>query len=402
MRIAIFSDCYTPVKNGVVTSIAQLKAGLEADGHEVLIFTVAAGGHEDTEAGVIRFRSLPVGLGTELAFGFVNQRRVNRLIRESGIELIHSHTEFCLGVSAVYAADRAGIPRIQTTHTMWEEYSHYILNGKLFRPPLIRGLFRRLLRGASCIVAPSLKARNYYHCIVPEKHIEVVPNGLDLRAFHSGTVSARRRKQLRARWGIGETDRVILFVGRLGKEKRIGELLDTVLPVLRDNASAKMLIVGDGPLGDALRSTAERSGIGRQVIFAGYVDWAAMHGIYAIADVYATASTSEVHSMTLIEALMCSLAVVVRRDDAYLDSVHDGVNGYLAHSDEALGDYLRQLLQSGQRLAEFGRQSHRISAQYSGEAHCRSMAALYQRVLEQHRGGGVADPGQANPSTGTA
>lgn len=385
MRIAIFSDCYFPVKNGVVTSISELKAGLEAKGHHVIIFTVRHKDYQDTESGIIRFPAIPIGLGTELAFGLIDQSTVNSLVRTHRIDLIHIHTEVSLCVSGIRAARRFSIPRVHTTHTMWEDYRHYVLKGWVFRPGLIKMLAKLSLRGASGLVAPSAKAKDYYQRIVPNVPFEIIPNGMQRGNFDRKDFNSERIKQIRGEWGIDTHDKMIVFVGRIGQEKRVDELFDAILPILRDHTDTKLVFVGDGPRKNALQSKAEIHNLSTQILFTGYVDWESVHLLYCIADLFVTASLSEVHSMTMIEAMMCSLPIVARRDTANVGSVSDGQNGYLADSDEDLADKTKQLLQDGNLRKRFGQTSQKIVERYGRVQHSDKMEAFYRRIIAEHR-----------------
>ncbi len=381
MNIGIFSDCYFPVKNGVVTSIAQLKFGLEALGHRVIIFTVQAVGYTETDPDIIRFRSVPIGLGTELSFGLVNQAKVNRIIGSENIQLIHSHTEFNLCISAILAARKCNLPRVQTTHTMWEEYTHYILNGRLVNAAVVRFFVRLLFRGCSGLVAPSTKAANYYGRLLPRIPIRVIPNGMDQDQFRSRSYSKAQRTELRRGLGVNPGDKVILFVGRIGREKRVLELFQAISPVLQSHSETHLIFVGDGPELNALRTRSRNLNIEKQVICTGYVEWDSIGGIYSIADLFVTASLSEVHPMTMLEAMMCSLPVIARKDDSYLDFVQPGCNGYLLDSDADLGEKVAEFLGDPDKLRTFGQASRRIADNFTGQGHARRMEEFYQEVL---------------------
>ena len=381
MNIAIFTDCYFPVKNGVVTSIAQLKSGLEASGHRVILFTVAAEGYRDLDPGIIRFRSFPIGLGTELRFGLVNQGKVNRIVQSENIQLIHSHTEFNLCLSAILAARKFNLPRVQTNHTMWEEYTHYILNGRLITGAVVRFLIRVLFRGCAGLVAPSVKAAKYYGKLLPGIPIRVIPNGMDRDRFESLDFSERELAEMRRKLGILRTDKVILFVGRIGREKRVLELFQAILPVLRFQPEARMIFVGDGPELKTLKARVQALGLEQRVICTGYVEWRSIGRIYGIADLFVTASLSEVHPMTMLEAMMCSLPVVARKDPSYDGSVEHGVNGYLLESDQAFAEKVADLIGDEARLRCFGEASRRIADGFSGQRHAMRMETFYRDVL---------------------
>jgi len=384
LRIAIFSDCYFPVKNGVVTSISELKAGLEAKGHHVIVLTVREKGYRDKESGIIRFPAIPIGLGTELAFGLVNQSTVNCLIQTHQIDLIHIHTEVSLCLSGIRAAGKSAIPRIHTTHTMWEDYRHYVLNGLVLRPGLIKMLAKLSLRGASGLVAPSIKAKNYYQAIVPGIPYEVIPNGMEVGKFKRERFSTPQINQSRNKWAINVDDKVILFVGRIGKEKRVDELFDAILPILQNCPQAKMVFVGDGPRRKPLQSKANNLKLSERCLFTGYVNWDSVHELYCLADLFVTASLSEVHSMTIIEAMMCSLCIVARRDQSNMESVSNGENGYLVDSDTHLTEKIRSLLDDEIRVKRFGQASSKIAKRYSRTEHTNRMEAFYKRVISEH------------------
>lgn len=386
MRVAIFTDCYIPVKNGVVTSIGELKAGLEAKGHHVIVFTVQVKGYEDEEDGIIRFRSIPVGLGTEIAFGLVNQFTVNRMIRFHKIDLIHIHTELNLCISGILAARKFALPRIHTTHTLWEEYRHYLLNGVLLSPALIRVLAKFILGGSAGLVAPSIKAKDYYQSIVPDIPFEVIPNGMDRAKFGYRHFTQQETNEIRKRWNITPDDKVILFVGRIGKEKRVVELFDAILPVLKAKPDTKMLFVGDGPLRKELESRSCNLNMRERILFTGYVNWNSVHEIYTLSALFVTASLSEVHSMTMIEAMMCLLPIVARRDESFVASVTDGVNGYLVESDGDLTEKIMQVVSDEKKLQHMGEESLRVSEKYSGEAHANQMEKFYEHILSRSTG----------------
>ena len=83
----------------------------------------------------------------------------------------------------------------------------------------------------------------------------------------------------------------------------------------------------------------------------------------------------------MIEAMMCSLPVIARKDDSYLDSVQQGVNGYLVDSDAEIGEKVADLIHREDKLMEFGQSSRRIADGYTGQRHADRMADFYQQIL---------------------
>jgi 1,2-diacylglycerol 3-alpha-glucosyltransferase len=382
VNVGLFTDCYLPTKNGVVTSIVQLKEGLERRGHRAIIVTVHMPHFEKADKTVYRFPSLPFIPSIEVRLGLVNNRSLNSIIQEEQIEIVHTHTEFSLGWAAKRAARKRGLPLIHTAHTMYEAYRHYLFFGKLLSPGMVRGLLQAFLAGYDTLVCPSIKAQDYFKSFVPHIHTTVIGNGVSKSRFCPGPLTREEKDGKRKRYGIRSSDRVIIYVGRMAKEKRVEQLLDALTPLLRQHPQYKALFVGRGPAYERLSQAAKRRGLFEQVIFTGYVEWEQMHKLYSIADVFVTASLSEVHPMTLIEASLSGLPIIARRDDGYVNLVRDDYNGYLTDTDQELAERLSEILSNESRLMEFSRNGLTLSDESNAETHVQKIEALYQQVAK--------------------
>jgi 1,2-diacylglycerol 3-alpha-glucosyltransferase len=383
MNVAIFTDCYLPTKNGVVTSIIQLKEGLEHRGHKMIVFTVATPGYDERDSTVYRFPSIPFNSEIELRLGIVNPGVVHRIVREEGIQIIHTHTEFSLGWAAKYAARRMRLPLVHTAHTMYEEYRHYVPVGQLLPARVIQGWVRLFLRGYDALICPSAKAQRYYRSFLPHIGTVVIGNGVCRDRFQPDPLTGEEKRQTREILGIQPADKVIIYVGRMAKEKRAWELLGALIPLLQQHPQYKVLFVGRGPSYKQMIAAVKENAVSEQTIFTGYVDWQHMHKLYSVADVFVTASLSETHPMTLIEAAMCGLPIVARRDDAYADLVEDGYNGYLVDSDRQIAERVSQILDDESRRLELSQHGPIVAGRFSAEAHVAKIESLYTTVLDQ-------------------
>jgi len=382
MKIAIFTDCYTPIKNGVVTSVKQLKEGLEKKGHLVVVVTVAVPNYEEKDPHILRIASIKLGLGTEQRIGLVQQKKINNFLKEHEIELIHTHTEFSLGFSGKAAAKKFKLPHVHTTHTMWEDYRHYVLNGMLLSPKIIKIGLKIFIKNVKAIIAPSIKAKNYWQKLTPHTLIEVIPNGIDLTKSKNKQLDENKITEMKASLGIKETNKILIFVGRIGQEKRIMELYNTLVPLLKENENLKLLLVGDGPLLAKLKEKTEKLGLVNQCIFTGFVDWETVQILYRVSNIFVTASLSEVHPMTIIEALFSHLPIIARKDESIFDLVANKVNGYLVDTDEELGQKVKELLSQPEFLADFAKASFKLAKNFTAVEHVNHVEKLYQRVLE--------------------
>jgi len=381
MNIALFTDCYLPIKNGVVTSVMQLKEGLESNGHDVIVIAPEVPNYMDKDKNIYRLPSVKLGLGTEQRFAFYHQGPINRFLKKKKIDIIHCHTEFSIGQCGKKAAKKLRIPIVHTTHTMWEDYTHYIFNGKLLTRSMSRKILTNLLKNTNCIIAPSIKAKKYYQELLPNTPIHIIHNGIDQQDFIPTPVKKSEINQLRKEFDLKKNDKILIFVGRIGKEKRVSELFDSVVPVINKIPNVKMIFVGDGPILKDLIKRKTDLHLNKEFIFTGFVNWELIYRLYYISNIFITASLSEVHPMTMIEACICKLSIIARRDDSYLDLVQNGKNGYLVDSDDELTDRIIELLNNNKKLEEFSENSYYISQSFKAEFHVNNVENLYKKVI---------------------
>ena len=368
-------------KNGVVTSVLQLKEGLEKRGHKVMIITIEVPNYDETDPNIYRLPSIYSGLG-EQRFGIINQGVVNRFLKKKKIELVHTHTEFALGYCGKTVAKKLKIPHIHTTHTLWEEYRHYIFNGKLLSRKMVRKIISLFIKNVTLIIAPSVKAKRYNEEAFPEIPVKIINNGIDVSKFKAKNVTKDDINVLKKRYTISLAEKLLILVGRIGTENRVVELLNSVIPIIKKDNKVKIVFVGDGPALKELKSLTKEHNLEKNIIFTGFVSWDTVYILYSMSNVFVTLSLSEVHPMTLIEASMCGLPLVVRKDDSCLDLVDNGVNGYLNDTDQEFTKNLDNLLHDDYLLKKFSYASYEISKKFTAENHVDKVEKLYFKVLE--------------------
>jgi 1,2-diacylglycerol 3-alpha-glucosyltransferase len=381
MNVGIFADCYLPTKNGVVTSIVQLKEGLEQRGHNAIVITVETPYYDKKDMAVYRFPSVPFNSDIEIRLGLANQARVNRIVRREHIEIIHTHTEFSIGWAAKRAARSFRLPLVHTTHTMYEHYRHYLFFGRLLSSKMIRRWLKLFLFNYDALVCPSVKAQDYFKSFMPHIRTVVIGNGVCKTRFRPTFLTGEEKTEARQALGIQPSDKVIIYVGRMAKEKRVIELFNVLTPLLKRYPHYKALFVGRGPSCRHMIEEAKRRNLREQTVFTGYVDWGQMHKMYSISDVFATASLSEVHPVTLIEASICGLPIVARCDSSYVDLIQDGYNGYLVDSDRQIAERLSEILSDETKLLQFSENGLIVADKFNAETHVDKLESLYQQVL---------------------
>lgn len=389
MNIALFSDSYLPTKSGVVTVVVQLKKILEEMGHHVVVVTVDGGkeGGEYDSPEVFRVYSIQSPVGDGQYIGIPNKSEIRDFLQANKIEIIHAHTEFFIGHVAVTLGQELNIPVIATTHTMWEDYyKYYLFLGKLIPRKIIRKTVQQLYKKFYAFINVSKKAHDYFNRpkMLPNIPSAIIPNAIDKKNFISKKYSEEDKKEIKLKLGFSPDDKIIVYVGRVVEEKRLDELYEISKNVVLSQNNVKVLIVGNGAKYEHLVAETSEDNLDKKILFTGFVDWEKLSGYYAIADVFCTVSLSEMHSMTVLEALSLGIPVVCRYDTSFSDTVFDGVDGYFGMSDKEVEEKLIKILGEDEKRAEMSKKAIEVSDRFTLGNHGKRTVAFYKEVLKRY------------------
>lgn len=370
MQIGMITACYKPVVNGVTRMVSLYKSELEKLGHEVTVFTLGRPDPNGDEPGVIRSPGLPLPLGYHLAPRYTAQARA----RLRQMDILHCH-HLLMGLELAYRYGRS--PILYTNHTRYDLYTgNYLPQAVADR--LLRRFWPRLTALADLIVTPSASMRQVMRSFGVRRPITVVENGVDLRPFHTPTDPFTK-----TRLGLPETAVVAVYVGRLAPEKNLPCLLEQFAQARQDCPDLHLLLLGQGPLAAKLRQQANGLGVATAVHFTGELPNEQVANYLAAADFFATASVSEVHPLTLIEALAAGLPIVAPTAPGMVDIVTPHQTGLLTAPDQ-LAAAMRLLAQQPdqrQRLSQAARQaSHRYDIRHTVQ----HSLALYERLHQTY------------------
>lgn len=315
MKIGIFTDAYTPQINGVVTSVCTLKEELEKLGHEIFIITSMVPNYEDKEKNIIRINSVPFMPLPELRIANPIHIKIIRKLLKMKFDVIHTQTEFSIGALGKFISKLSGCPLVHTYHTLYENYTHY-LPGKSFlkaKKNFARNYSRFYCNWADIVIAPTKKVSRILLSYNMYKPIKVIPSGIKLNQFYKN-YSNEELYNARHELNIEDDDKIMLFVGRISKEKNIQFILETLPEIVKYNTKLKFLIVGDGGYTDELKNIIKNEIIEKNVIFAGAKAHEEVSIYYKMADVFVSASNSETQGLTYVEAMAAGLPVLAKAD----------------------------------------------------------------------------------------
>ena len=383
MKILITTDLFTTQTNGVVRSVKNLRRELIALGHEVRILTLSEGSYSYRLGNVYYIRSLPLGaVYPDVRMPTSFRHKLMRQLIAWRPDVIHSQCEFFSFQFAHYISKRTGAPIVHTYHTLYEQYVGYVMPVKELGDVTVSNLSRLRLKRVRRIIAPTRKVEETLRGYGLTAPISVVPSGIKLEQ-HKFRFSAAERCRKRQALGIGENDRVLVNIGRLGYEKNLQELVRFFAPVCRDNPHLFFLIVGDGPAREKLQKLAQELGVENRVIFTGMVPPAQVQHYYQLGDIFVSASTSETQGLTYIEAAANGLPLLCRKDPCLDGVLLPGENGY-DYTDEAqFRTALETMLGQDDWRTEAGKCSEQVAAGYSIQNFGRNVEKIYQEVIGQ-------------------
>lgn len=373
MRIGMMADIYKPHISGVTNYIDLNKRYLEQAGHEVYVFTF--GEHDDDEPHVIRTPGLPIS-EHGLYFNMRYSRPAKALLQT--MDIVHVHHPFLSGQLALRYCRPLHIPVVFTNHTRYDLYAQTYL--PLVPAELSTALLQTYLpffcAAVDLVISPSQGMAGILRELGVKTPIEVIPNGVDLNPYRQAEPFPR------ADFGFAADDVLLIYLGRLAPEKNLPFLLRAFAGLAGAVEKTHLLLVGGGSEEESLREIARQYALTNRVHFLGLQPYVTLPRYLAMCDIFATASTTEVHPLSVIEAMAAGLPVVGLRSVGVGDTVQHGVTGLLAeHSEAALAAQLTRLCLDIELRHKMGNAARQAAEQYAIERTTQLVLSHYERLI---------------------
>lgn len=387
MNIGMFLDTYSPQINGVVTSSKLLKEELTRLGHTVTIVTVKTPEIHEDEENVLRLSSIPFPALPELRIGKPYSNKMMNKIKKLNLDVIHIQTEFSVGIFGRIVAKHLKLPVVHTYHTMYEDYMHYITKGvmKDYAAEVAKKITKIYCSKIDCIIAPTEKTKAALIKYGVKEEIRVIPTGIRISPFKKENFNKNDINNLREKLNIPLDSSVVLFIGRVAKEKSIDVIIKSAPKLIRKISNVKYVIVGDGPENKNLKKLAKKLKVEDSIIFAGKQPRDVISAFYQLGDVFVSASTSETQGLTFIEAMSAELPVVAKFDKNLDGMIQDKENGRMFYNDEELADVLEEVLTNKDENERYKRNAYENVQKYSLKTFGKRVEKVYKDVIKKHR-----------------
>jgi len=390
LRIGLFTDTYAPQINGVSISLQLVSEGLQRRGHQVTIFAPKIPGYTDDQVGVVRLPSLKYLNDPPIYVAVLGTPRSTWSLSRKHFDVLHAHSPLSVGLLAYFMASTKNLPLIYTYHTSITDYTHYlkVIGGTALIRHAARWFSTTSTNLGDQIVVPSPK----FHRLLLEqkvtKPIVTIPNGIELGNFKV----AKNVGSFRNRLGLKADAPILLSVGRVDPEKHLDFLIDAFVKMADRFPEAHLVFAGDGSARKKLEEHAAATNVNDRIHFLGMVSRDELPDLLHDATVFLSASITEVHPISIIEAIASGLPLVAVQDEAFEGMIVENENGHLTPMDVgAFSDTLAMLLADPEKLSRYGKRSLELSEKFSIEQQVKTLENLYfEAILQNWRGSFVS------------
>ena len=379
MRIGMMVDVYKPHVSGITHYISLNKKFLEQAGHEVFIFTFGDLDYPDDETNVIRSPGLPL-VDTGYYLNFRYNRKAKALLLT--MDLVHVNHPFLSGRLALRYCRPLHIPIVFTNHTRYDLYAqaYMPLLPEEISDSFLQSYMPPFCAAVDLVIAPSPGMADVLRSLGVTSPIEVIPNGVELVRYQQTC------EDCRGAFGFTSEDILLVYSGRLGPEKNVDFLMRAFAGVAEAVSKVHLLVIGGGPEEESLKKLADQLGLMDRIHFLGMIQYELMPQYLAMCDIFVTASVTEVHPLSVIEAMASGLPALGIHSVGVGDTVMDGRTGFLASQNQAaFAAKLTRLCLDRSLRQRMGNAARKTSEKYAIERTIQVMLFHYERLILEAR-----------------
>lgn len=366
MRVAVFTDNDFDKVNGVTTALTALLEHAPPD-LAPRVYTAAALGADAPHYLALPSFPVPIPFYSEMAMYVPRYREYLRRVVQDGVDVLHLTTPGPMGLTAMWIAAKTGLPLVGSFHTDLAKYTA-ILSGSSSLGRLMGQYMRWMYGRCAQTLVPSASTRELLIASgVNAGRIALWPRGVDSGHF----TTARRSSRLREQWRVEDDELVLLYVGRISREKGLGMLPEMLYRLRSLRVRHRMVIAGDGPLRRTLADQLP------EAVFTGVLTREEVADVFASGDLFVFPSTTDTAGNVVLEAQASGLPVIVSDEGGPKEHMVPGVTGEVCERSGARhwAHVIATLADDAEHRRELGAAARRYAVSRSWD---HALANVYQ------------------------
>ena len=393
LKILLVNALFHPFKGGVEKHLLELSKALVRKGVKVHVLTARLEGTKEfeefegvkvhripcTELRLPGFYPPPVILAPDV------YSKIAELDGKEHFDLIHLQDRWFpdFSLSLAYAKN-AGKPFVMTLHNARPVgiAPHYTLFGgaydSLFGKPV--------LENSDLIISVSKWAiSDMGHYGIPASKMIAIHNGISPSEYKP---SPARSTRFRKKHGFSKETKLLLFVGRIIRQKGVEYLLDAMPSVLKSVPGARLVIVGRGNRLDKLQARTTKLGLEGKVRFEGFLEEEELKDALCACDAFVLPSLWEVLPVSILEAMACGKPIVASAVGGNAELVEEGFNGFLVakKSSKEMAEKIVAVLSDKKLASRMGENSRkRVIAEFNWDLIAQQTLDAYGKLLKRWR-----------------
>lgn len=392
MRILQITPTFIPSRFGGINLFFNLSKSLVRRGHEVVVYTTdirdrysrlsdIQGTRDIDGIKVYYFGNISHSLSTKYLLSLPMGMAMAVKIEISNFDIIHLHNiRTFQNIIIHHYAKKYGVPYVLQAHGSLTTFFQKGFLKKTF--DVVWG--RRILKDASKLIAVTkTEAEQYKSMGVSEDKIEIIPNGVDLSEFDN----LPQKGEFKRKYGLGDDQRIILYLGRINKIKGLDLLARAFADLSTILKDIKLVIVGpdDGYL-SSLQKLVDILEISDRVLFTGPLYGQEKLEAYIDAEVYVLPSFYETFPVAVLEAFACGIPVIVTDRCGIADVINSQAGLVVPYDKDQLKHALLQMLGDVKMRQEFGEKGRLlVREKYNWEMIAGQIERLYLNCLSPAR-----------------
>lgn len=382
MHIGVFSYYYLPIINGVTITISNWRKLGEKAGHRFTIYIPQPGDKQKLDSAVVPYPAVSLYKRFGITLPLFAEQFVRSEMRQTRPDILHVHHPYFIGKLALIMKKLFGTPIVFTYHTRYADYAraYFPFLSRFVIRRLVTRMIVRFMNQCSAITVANASLQVELRRSGVKTPIFIVPPGIDTKTLALGNRAATRK-----RLGFRSSDFVLLYVGRLAKEKNIFFLLRAFIHIIKINPHVRMFLCGSGLETERIRSFAKRHRLEQKIIVGIDETPKTIRDIYAAADMFVYASQTETYGRVLVESMAAGLPVVALRGPSVVDIVEDGINGRVVwrSSPKVFAGVVTKLLGDRMYMKNLGSRAQQSArARFDSVASWKALSVVYESVLK--------------------